>query len=152
MHIGNGDAVIGHGHALGQGHLVAVYHFLFIEHAGTTVHNQLILAQVRGEFGATGEAKFRLGFSILANPVGHLHGADILALAMMGAALADKNLIPVLNTIQRPHSLDCVIQATLVTGHEDGEGGEGHGGRHDLAYLGKGLTVGNDQAGRGSQL
>ena len=116
------------------------------------MHNQLIGAQISGEFRATGEAKFRLSLGVLTNPVGHLHGANILALAVMGAAFTDENLIPVLNTIQCSHGFHRVIQATLVAGHKDGEGGKGHGGRHDLADLGKGLAIGDDQAGRGGQL
>ena len=42
IHIGDGDAIIGHGHTLGQGYLVTMDHFLFVEHAGTAVHYQLI--------------------------------------------------------------------------------------------------------------
>ena len=38
----NGNAVISHGHALGQGYLVTMDHFLFVKHAGTAVHYQLI--------------------------------------------------------------------------------------------------------------
>lgn len=105
MHIGNGNAVVGHGDVLRCSTLAAALHFAFVEHAAAAMHYKLVLGQVLGKFRAAAEAEFRLRFGEAANPAGKLYCADVLTLAVVCAALADEHLITVLERIEHTHSL-----------------------------------------------
>ena len=123
MHIGNGDAVVGHGDVLRYSTFAAALYFAFVEHAAAAMHYKLILGQVLWELRATAEAEFRLRFGKAANPAGKLYCADVLTLAVVRAALADEYLIAILHCIEYTHCLHCRAERALVARHEDGEGG-----------------------------
>ena len=116
------------------------------------MNNQLILGEVLREFCAAREAELRLGLRIFAHPAWQLHCADVLALAVVRAALADENLVAVLDAVERAYSLDCVLQAALIACHKDREGGQRNRRRHNLADLGEGLTVRHNEARREGEL
>ena len=67
---------------------------------------------------------------------------------MVRAALRDEDARPVGQAAKRRRSGDGVAEESLVAGHEDGEGGQGHRERHDLRDEPEGLAVGDDHAGR----
>ena len=87
--VGDGDAVVGDGHALLLCAADAVLHFLFVQHARAAVNNQFIFAQIFGEACAAGPFKLRLCAGKFFNPGGQFNGADVAALAVMSTAFAD---------------------------------------------------------------
>lgn len=145
VHIGNGNAVVGHGHVLLPGSLLPIGHFLGVQHAAAAVDHQLdFLEQVREAFAA-GEDEFRLGPGEFANPVGHFHGANVVALAVVGAAFRNQHLVPVFQFPQLYGAFNEGAQLALVAGKQDGEGGQGDFWGHHFVDDMEDLAVGDHQ-------
>ena len=89
--MGDGDAVVGKGDPGVGGSLSAVLHFPLIEHAAAAVDHHGIRGKVLWEFGAGAELEIQGLAGVLLEPVWQLYGADVVALAVVGAAFADKN-------------------------------------------------------------
>jgi hypothetical protein len=77
--------------------------------------------QICGKSVAGGKDKFRLAVREGANEAGQLHGADIVALAVMGTALRHQHPIPVLQLSQHGSALQKLIQIPLKAGKKDGK-------------------------------
>lgn len=99
VHIGDGDAVISHRDILLSSTFVAVQHLAFVQHAGAAMDDESVRRQVGGKFRAAAPGKFRLRPGVAAYPGGQLNGADVGALAVVGAAFADENFVAVFDFI-----------------------------------------------------
>ena len=78
---------------------------------------------------------------VFPQPFGDLHRTDVVALAMMGAALRHQHPVPVPQAFHRGDPFHCGFQIALVPGHQDGEGGERDAFRHDGADRPERLAV-----------
>ena len=85
--MGDGDAVVGEGHALRQRLAAAVKHLPLVEHAAAAVHHQRIGRKILGKVAAGAEVKVELPARVPADPARQLDGADVLALPVVRAAL-----------------------------------------------------------------
>ena len=52
VNIGNGNAVVGNGHALIFGAAYAVLHFFFVKHTAAAMYYKFIFCKVRGKISA----------------------------------------------------------------------------------------------------
>lgn len=75
--------------------------FAGVKHTSATMNNQSNPRNILWEFTAGGEAEVQLLARVFFQPGGQLDGADIPALVMVGAALADKYGVAVFKTIDR---------------------------------------------------
>ena len=80
-------------------------------------------------------------------PPRQLYGADIVALAVVGAALRDENRVAVAQVLDRRSALDCGLEKSLVPRHQYRERGQRHVVGNDVFDLAENLTVGNDERG-----
>ena len=104
--------------------------------------------KVIGEIAAGGEGELRVGAADGADEPGQLHRADVLAGAVVGAALGDEHRIVASQAFQGAHRFQLGGQVAFVAGHEDGKRRERHLGRQQGVHLAKGLRVGHHQARR----
>ena len=72
-----------------------VFHFPLVEHAAAAVDDHVIVCHILRKFRAGSEGEGRGCAGVLSDPVWQLNGADVIALPVMGAALADKHPIPI---------------------------------------------------------
>ena len=152
MHLGDGHAVIGDGHPGSHGPLHPGLHLPVVEHTAAAVDGQRDAVKVLRKFAAGSEAELQVFFAgVAVDPRRQLHRADILALAMMGAALGDQHRIAIPQVIQRRRAPHHLFQLALVAGEKDGEGGQGNVLGHVPADRPEGLRVGDDQPGLPAQ-
>ena len=114
--------------------------------------DQLVGGGIFWKIPAGGVLQLKLFSGVFPQPPGNLHRADVLALAVVGAALGNENFVAVLKPVNGSHALDSVREKALVPGHQDGEGGQGDVPWRVPVHLGKGLAVGDDHAGLYGQL
>ena len=150
--MGDGNAVVGKWHARVGGGFPAVVHLPAVEHAAPAVDDQLVGGQILGEVPAGGVLQPQVFAGVLPQPPGDFHRADVLALAVVGAALGDEHPVPVLQPVDGGHAPDSILQKALIAGHQNGEGGQGDVLWGVPVHLGKGLAVGDDHAGLDRQL
>lgn len=70
--------------------------------------------------------KFRLFSGVFPDPVWKFFGSDVPALAMVGAALRDQDLITILDRIQSPRAVDGLGEISFIssqTGSKKRSGG-----------------------------
>ena len=99
MDVGDQDPIVGHGHALVLSAGQTLLHLPLIEHTGPAVDDQLKGRQILLKAAAGGIGEHRLFSRIAPDPARQLDRADIIALAVMGAALADQDLAALLELI-----------------------------------------------------
>ena len=151
MEGGDEHAVVGDGHLLLLGQALPGGHLLGIEGAAAAVDHQGVGREILGELPAGGEGILKLLAGVALQPLGDFHGADVLALAVVGTALGDEHLLPFPERFQRCHPGHGEGEIPLVPRHEDGKGREGHRRRHQLIRLAEDLAVGDDDFRRRGQ-
>ena len=77
-----------------------VFHFLFMEHTAAAMHNKRIIFQIFGKFTAGGKGISRLYTRKFRNPMREFDGSNVTALAVMGAALGNQNLVTIMERRQ----------------------------------------------------
>ena len=98
--VGYGCSVVGYGDRGVVSAFQAVFHFSFVEGAAAAVNDQPVFGEISRKFGSAGELEIRLFFCVLPYPVGQFYGADIVALAVMGAAFTDEDSVIILQSVQ----------------------------------------------------
>ena len=101
VHFRYGDAIVRDADSRRRAERQPSREFLFVEHTPAAMYNQSKPRKILWEFTAGGEAEAKLLTRVFFQPGGQLDGADIPALAMVGAALADKYGVAVFKTIDR---------------------------------------------------
>ena len=109
------------------------------------MNDQPVVRQLFREAVSAGHLKFQFLSRIFTKPGRNFKAADVVAHAVMGAALGNQHPIPVLQLFDGRHTLQRLREKALVPGHEDGEGAERHLPGHNGAHHLKGLTVGDHQ-------
>ena len=89
-------AVIYERYALIQRAVHAVSHLAWVQHTRAAVYHHSIGRKVVREARAAGPFEFKLLAGILHQPARYLDRADVIALAVMGTALAYQQLVAVL--------------------------------------------------------
>ena len=119
--IRNQNTIVGHRNAavlcIGE----AVFHLALIEHAGTAVDDELVRLEIIRECAAACEMIIEFFAGVLLNPARQLDRADVVTLAVMGAAFRDQDGIAFLKSIQCLDTTDCLLQTALVAREQDGE-------------------------------
>ena len=148
VHLGDGHAVVDHGDAGGLGDGDPVLHGGLVEHTAAAVDHQVEAGKVLGELsaGAKGEVKNLSG--VIPNPAGDLHRADVVALAVVGAALGDQDPVPVLQLGKGLRPGGQCGKLAFVPGEENGKGGKWDRRRNQGRDFSKGLGVCDHQARR----
>ena len=112
------------------------------------MHDQAVPGKVCRELVARYKLEFGLRPGKIADPTGHLHRADVLALPMMRTAFGDEHPVSVLQLRDFPSSRHIRGQFALVACHQDGERRQRHVLGDQGIDLMEGLRVGYHQPGR----
>ena len=107
--------------------------------------NELIIGDIFRKFGAGGEMKFRLFFGVFPDPVWKFFGSDVPALAMVGAALRDQDLITILDRIQSPRAVDGLGEISFISRKQDRKRGQADLFRSHAVHERKDLAVRDDE-------
>ena len=146
MHAGDRRAVVHHGRAAFRRHALAPAHFLLVEHAPAAVDHHVVAAHIVGEPAPLRELERRVRSAMAADPRGHLHRANVLALAMVRAALRDEHAAFVGERTKRRRTFHKRVQIALITRHEKGKRRERRRFRNDARDLRERLRVGDHEA------
>ena len=137
--MGDGDAVVGHRHALGTALFRALEHETAVEHAAATVDDQVIARQILGEILARNDIDFQSLSHALSQHAGDFFAPDVLGQRGMGAGLGDEHARLLCQAVDGGSALDEVLDVALVGRHQHRKGREQALGwlflRHDVKYL-----------------
>jgi hypothetical protein len=93
LYMRDGYAVIGKRHAMVGGAAAAVLHLAVIEHAGPAVDDNPVPGKIVRKIAAGAETELKRHAAVVLYHAGQFDRADVVALAVVGAALADKDFI-----------------------------------------------------------
>ena len=85
------NAVVGVGDTLCSSPCSTAFHFLLVQHTAAAVYNQLIRGQIFRKAVAGGKVKLKAFPGVTLYPFRQLYRADVVALAVVGAALRDED-------------------------------------------------------------
>ena len=129
--MGDCEAVVDDGNALRRGAGETRLHLFFVEHTAAAVDDQPDARKILRKLAAGGEPELRGCAGERADPRGELFGADVAALAVMGAALGDEHDVSVPERFKRLCPGELLSEAALVAREEDRKRRQ----RHKLRYL-----------------
>jgi len=118
-------------------------HFAVIQHAGAAVDDHPVRRKIIGKIPAGAKIEFRLKTRVFPYHVGQFNGADVIALAVVGAALADKELVAVLQSVQRGDAPHGAFQPAFLAREQNRKRSEGYILRNLDCDFRESLAVGN---------
>ncbi len=148
VEVGEEDAVVDDGDVGGLGGGDAGEHFAAGEHAGAAVDDEGIGGEVCGPALAGGVDEVEVFSGFLLEEAGDFDGADVIVLAVVGAAFGDEDFVAVAEVLYGAGAGGEGVEVAFVAGEEDGEGGEGDALGDDFGDAAEDLGVGDDEAGR----
>ena len=121
FHICNDSPIIGDGYVGIFCTFQAVSHLAFVQRTSAAVYDQTVRSKLRRKFGSAGEFEIQFLPGVCKDPCGKFLCADISALPVVGAALADQQGIPVLQMVQNSGALYQMLQISLISCEQDGK-------------------------------
>ena len=100
--------------------------------------------QILREAAAAGRFEGHLEAAAFLQPAGDLYRADVLALAVMGAAFGDQHPVAGPQPVQGGDAAHGRVQKALIAGHEDGKRSKRDIRRRGLGHRAEGLGIGDD--------
>lgn len=92
-----------------------------VQHTAAAVDHHGIRGKVLWEFGAGAELEIQGLAGVLLEPVWQLYGADVVALAVVGATLRDEDAAAIRERLQRLCRLHCRSENALEPCEQDGK-------------------------------
>ena len=124
MGIGDKGSIVCDRNLLHRSAFHPICDFPGIQHAAAAVNDESIGRKILWKFCTTAGFDLQLPAGVLVQPARDFYGADIIALAVVCTAFGNEDGIAILKLVNGVHTMNCLRQKALVTGHEDGEGGQ----------------------------
>ena len=147
LHIGNGDTVVSDWHVLINSTFHPIADLALIQHTASAMNNQCIFRQIFRKFSAGTQLNIQLFACVILQPSRYLNTADVITLAMMGAALCDQHCISVFQIFHCGNPTNSRIQKSLMSGHQNRKRCQRNTFRYIRRYLCKNLAI-RDNTGR----